>query len=522
MRRAHVASLGIASLLAVVALAGACAPASEGADDESTQSTAIDDVAPAAGTQAGCITKVIEPSADPSPEEAAMYKAAPAKRIVFLNRHGGTYKPGPDNSAKNTSSIPSFTAKISPYEKSEAAWKQVLACVQAQFADYNVTITDQDPGNVPHVEAVVGGHPGQAGLGGGVGGIAPMNGDCSTVETAIVYVFTQALGGVQHDCEVTAHEVGHAIGLDHEYLCKDPMTYLTGCGAKTFQDEAAWCGEYAARQCMCGGKQNSVQFLLGRLGPNEGDPGGGGPPDPGAGGGAPDPAGAGGGGPDPIGGDDKAAPSVAIVSPADGALLPKGGSIQVVATASDDVGLAAVELIWQFDGTTVVMDCASPPGGVQCAQQGDTFTWQFPVGGGERLFSVRARDTAGNESVTPVRSIQLGANGGGGGGKPPQQPAGPPVVSVTEPAVGSKAAPGQIVPVRVAVKDDGMVTDVSLLWKSPSGDVTYSLAPLGAGTWGIDLTLSAYAKAGKRRLRVTAWDDEGNSTTHPDVVIFVP
>jgi hypothetical protein len=58
-----------------------------------------------------------------------------------------------------------------------------------------------------------------------------------------------------------------SFGLDHEYLCADPMTYLGGCGQKSFQN-VGLMRQYSARSCNCGGgTQNSVQMLLDANGP---------------------------------------------------------------------------------------------------------------------------------------------------------------------------------------------------------------------------------------------------------------
>jgi MYXO-CTERM domain-containing protein len=71
-------------------------------------------------------------------------------------------------------------------------------------------------------------------------------------------------------CWTAAQESAHAFGLDHEFsfsnnrsACSDPMTYRNDCGGeKFFRNEAASCGETAARPCKCGTSQNSHQKLL--------------------------------------------------------------------------------------------------------------------------------------------------------------------------------------------------------------------------------------------------------------------
>lgn len=82
-------------------------------------------------------------------------------------------------------------------------------------------------------------------------------------------------------------------------------------------------------------------------------------------------------------------------------------------------------------------------------------------------------------------------------------------------------APGDSIPVRVTVTDDQPVSSVGLRWRSPAGDVTYSLAHLSGTTWGIDLDLSWSAPAGSRSIRVTASDAAGRKATGPDRTIEV-
>ena len=105
-----------------------------------------------------------------------------------------------------------------------------------------------------------------------MGGLAPL-GD-GPIHDAVVFVFASTLKlKTQALCETAAQEIGHAYGLDHVMVCKDPMTYLTGCGAKTFQDVDAPCGERDARACADGGAtQNSHQHLLDVLGARPLDP----------------------------------------------------------------------------------------------------------------------------------------------------------------------------------------------------------------------------------------------------------
>ncbi|MEM9557540.1 MAG: carboxypeptidase regulatory-like domain-containing protein [Acidobacteriota bacterium] len=109
-----------------------------------------------------------------------------------------------------------------------------------------------------------------------------------------------------------------------------------------------------------------------------------------------------------------APPQVTITSPAPGAEVIEGSLVDVTATATDDLGVTAVEL--RVDGLTQGVDVASP------------YTFQFRLGSGADLSSVDlevvAIDTAGqtgNDLVTITRRDDTT----------------PPTVSITSPSEGS-------------------------------------------------------------------------------------
>ena len=459
----------------------------------SAPSVALDE----SGTQLGDCQSFLVPIADmPSAGEMSAMAAAPGsnRRTVFLNFNGGTYTPGANNSTANTSSIPGFTARIVPYEGGSAGRAQLLQCVKDQFARYDIAFTDQDPGAAPHIEAVIGGTSSQIGMG-PIGGISPMHGDCSIVERSVVFVFSQNLSGPRNTCEIVAHEISHSLGLEHEYLCEDPMTYLYGCGNKTFQDRAASCGEYSPRRCMCGNTQNSVQELLQKLGPaTTADP-----TTPPA-----DPI-------DPAQPADTTGPTVALLLPANGAVLTGNSPLEVSVSASDAGGIDDVELLWQLNGLRV-FSCDSPPQGFACRNADDVFTWTLPVGTGARSFSVKATDAAGNATTTEVRSIALTTPGA------TPQPTGP-SVTLSGPVEGTNVAAGSTIQIRTEATGD--VGQVWLWWILPNGaSRAYSLAPLGGTTWGLDLQVSSSA-AGRRTLRAAAYDRAGQQTVARDVTIRI-
>jgi hypothetical protein len=193
-------------------------------------------------------------------------------RVIYLNHDGVTVVPGDNESRTQHSSITSKPVAIPKWEVGADVWSDTLACVRAIYAPFAVTVTDADPGDVSHIEAIFGGSPSLFGLAANIAGISPFTQDCSVIPGSIVYTFTDALPGDAHSaCEVVAQEIAHSYGLDHEMLASDPMTYLPYSGDRKFADQAVACGEFTVRPCgirgaTCRANQNSVALLDDRLG----------------------------------------------------------------------------------------------------------------------------------------------------------------------------------------------------------------------------------------------------------------
>ena len=200
---------------------------------------------------------------------AVMSGSARAEHTIYLERHGAWLRPGIDDARAQTSSLIAQPVQTAAWGASDADWAATMDCMTELFAPFAVTITDRDPGAVPHVEALFGGTPVDLGLATNLSGIAPFASDCSVLENSIVFTFTDKL---PHDlrriCEVMAQEIGHSYGLDHELLASDPMSQLASAQPRAFQDVDAACGETTPRPCSsgCRSTQNSVAVLTARLG----------------------------------------------------------------------------------------------------------------------------------------------------------------------------------------------------------------------------------------------------------------
>lgn len=246
--------------------------------------------------------------------------------IIFVNRcvGGCTFTKSPNGVSDAINNLTwlggadvGSTITISEFSHSEEIWQQTLACIRDVYMPYGVTVVDVDPGEVPHHEAVLAGRAQELPIGGALG-VAPLGaGACQPADNVISFSFannhgpTNNLSVAEAMCWTVAQESAHSFGLEHEFDCSDPLTYLDNCdGPKYFRDLDVPCGEFSERPCVCGGAtQNSHQRLTATLGVGTLPP----------------------------------PPVVNISMPVDGSTV--SGVFSVIATALDDRGVHHVELI---------------------------------------------------------------------------------------------------------------------------------------------------------------------------------
>jgi hypothetical protein len=300
----------------------------------------------------------------------------PQPQTVFLNREQTTYVAGPDDAPAGLSNVLSQkhvqSARFAAFQGGDDAWSRLVACVTAEYAPFDVLVTDERPPAGPYVEAHFGGDGTELALPGDVGGIAPIDSNhCSVIDSAVVFIFSALYGSnVDAMCNAGAQEIAHAFSLDHELLCEDPMSYLGGCGPKHFQDVEASCGEYEARGCTCDrSSQNSVRTLYVKIGPMK---------------------------------TNANTPLILSVQPMKPHYLTSS-RVEIAATAFSPEGfIRSAMLVWtDLDGH----DQSVP----LCPQENDRYVATVELGpvAGDRFFVIRAEDTSGNLTLSPRLRVRV-------------------------------------------------------------------------------------------------------------------
>ncbi len=200
--------------------------------------------------------------------------------VVYLNRTGGTYTNGSaeDSSTNVTVIVPANMSPLTIPAPTivETDWTAVRSCLDDLFSPFRITFTETDPGVAEHQEVVVIDQPQQLGLSNGVSAISPTagcqaNGDPTPILKGHTFLMWGQFGNTPMSnrgrCEVLAQGIAVTYGLDHAFSCPDVLTFLSGCGNKSFTDAEVPCGESSARNCNCGGAtQNSYRHLANLVG----------------------------------------------------------------------------------------------------------------------------------------------------------------------------------------------------------------------------------------------------------------
>jgi len=303
------------------------------------------------------------------PGEQVAAGGTPGSRIIYLNNCKGETtstgaagcritRGGSNNSITNTSNIAS--GNLAAYSGTASQWTAILNCVRETYAPFGITVTDVNPGNVPHYEAMAAGLPTQVGMSNGVAGVSPFT--CGIINNSISFSFLNLFpGDVNEACWTISQETAHSFGLSHEMLGADPMTYIASPPSKRFQNQSACIGTQGCcqpqQECQCGPTtQNSYQRLLDIFGPSTPTP-----------------------------------PTIVIETPTDNSQVTPGFVVRAVVT--DDQGVETVELF--IDGAATAQ-LLTPP---------FAFNAPLDIAQGTHTVAIRATDTIGSVGTSEVTVI---------------------------------------------------------------------------------------------------------------------
>lgn len=311
----------------------------------------------------------------PVPEDASRLRSPTQPQAhatpgtIFVNFEGAVLSSGSDDAQNNVTQISNLAGNFAAYGEG-AKREAVMQALQTDWAAYDVALTDARPSSGEYTMNMTG--PTNP-FGGGVLGIAPLDCFDSQTHSNITFAFHSANDSFSAAVQATtvSQEVAHSYGLEHVDEPGDIMNPFNAGGDASFLDacipivsngQPIVCGPQHAEHCPGGTSQNAHLELLDLFGTAV---------------------------------PDTAAPIVAISFPSDGDVFSPGDAFTIMVEASDDIGVASVQLF--NNGSPLQSDTSEP------------FGWDVDdIPEGEYEMYVVASDAVGNETTSETITVYVG------------------------------------------------------------------------------------------------------------------
>lgn len=245
------------------------------------------------------------------------------RQVVFLNFDGAPLTSGGNDATRNKTRLLTVSSHNYPamswgsFGGKDKGMADVLKEVKILYYKYGVEFVTKRPASGDYSMVMIGGTGQNCKGGGSAVGISPL--DCKNNDkTDVLFVFGNRLSSAKQVAFVIAHELGHAVGLEHIDNNKGIMyPQLSG-------NTTGWASGNVSGGSSCGRTtQDADKILTENLG---------------------------------VGEPDKVAPLIWIMRPGDDAVLP--GRFTMEVGAVDDFSLASVVIY--VDGTKKLTLTASP------------------------------------------------------------------------------------------------------------------------------------------------------------------
>ena len=153
------------------------------------------------------------------------------EKYIYLNRWGGTYRPGVSDSRANTSKRLDEEKDINPIAFEDEDWDLIKGCVEGVYSEFGFEVTDRTPaGNANHLEVVFTRDESKGVLGfANARSIGGEEFSCDINPNMLSWVFAYESKGALDYCHRATSAIALSLTLDLTESCGDVTSSTTTC-----------------------------------------------------------------------------------------------------------------------------------------------------------------------------------------------------------------------------------------------------------------------------------------------------